>query len=138
MPNTGIQLQNSIINGLYREVAWYQHLKLKPRVIKQQTTNHEVLFFTNTRFSKKQFCENKCNGVDPSALSQLENACWNGMVFEILPDIIKSSSAKKDSYTWEVIPAKNFIEVKIGAVPYTVENSISLNPYLFLSIKNLN
>ena len=105
--------------------------------MKQETINHEVLLFTNTRFSKKEFCERNGDRADNSVSGQLQNACWNGLVFEILPDIIKSTP-QKPSYTWEVIAAENFIEVKIGSAPYSPESATAINPYWFLLAKNFN
>ncbi|MFI5186211.1 MAG: hypothetical protein ACHQF0_05770 [Chitinophagales bacterium] len=106
--------------------------------MKNRTIHHEVLLFTNTFFSKRQFCETNRNESSDSSCNQLQNACWNGLVFEILPDIIKQTSLKNLNYTWEVIPAENFIEIKIGAVPFTVSHKASINPYLFYSEKNFN
>lgn len=106
--------------------------------MKQKDANYEVLLFTHTRFSKKQFCEKNNNQVDNAGSGQLQNACWNGLVFEILPDMIKPSELKNPVYTWNVIAAENFIEIKIGAFPYSVEGADSLNPHLFFPERNLN
>jgi hypothetical protein len=70
--------------------------------------NYEILLFTATNFLKKRFC-GKVNCHQPDNFSeQLQEACWNGLVFEILPDIIEHSSAKMTPYVWEILPAKNF------------------------------
>jgi len=114
-----------------------QLLKSKPKDMKQETINYEVLLFTNTSFSKRQFCEKGDTHTGNPGDSQLQNACWNGLVFEILPDIIKSAP-NNPGYTWEVIAAENFIEVKIGAAPYSPQSSTSINPYWFLLAKNFN
>ncbi len=106
--------------------------------MKQKAINYEVLLFTNTRFSKKEFSEKNFDRVNMPDSCQLQNACWNGLVFEILPDIIQPASAKNPVYTWEVAAAENFIEVKIGTAPYSIEGATSLNPYLLLSKKNFN
>lgn len=105
--------------------------------MKQEIINHEVLLLTGTHFSKRQFCEKSRDRADDSYSSCLQDACWNGLVFEILPGF-KSPFEKNSGYTWEVVPAESFIEVKIGATPYDIERSISLNPHLFLSEKNIN
>lgn len=104
-----------------------------------QNTNHEVLVFTNTYFSKKQFCE-KGNDRKPneSFEDQLQRACWNGLVFEILPHFVEHPFQKHSVYTWEVIPGHHFIEVTMGEAPHSPEHSTSINPYLFLFRKNFS
>ena len=106
--------------------------------MKQKAINHEVLLLTRTSFSKKQFSPKNNNPADDFYCSNLQNACWNGFVFDILPDIIKSPSEKGSGHTWEVVPGENFVEAKIGTASYDVEKRMSLNPHLFLSKKNIN
>lgn len=102
------------------------------------STNHEVLLFMGTSFSKKQLCEKDCKQPDNSLTGQLQRACWNGLIFEILPDILDYPAQTSSIYTWEVTPAEHFIDVKIGAAPYSVEYGMSVNPYFFLLEKNFN
>ena len=106
--------------------------------MKQKAINHEVLLLTGTSFSKKQFSPKDNNRADHSYCNDLQNACWNGLVFDILPDIINPFSERNPGYTWEVVPAESFLEIKIGAAPYDVEKGMSLNPHLFLCKKNIN
>ncbi len=106
--------------------------------MKQKATNHEVLLCTGTTFSKSQFCDKDCQQQDNSLEAQLQRACWNGLIFEILPDIPEYPSQKNSSFIWEVIPAENFIDVKIGEAPYFIEYTMSVNPYFFLLEKNFN
>ena len=113
-------------------------IEIKTKIMKQKTINLEVMLLTGTSSSNKQFSEKNNNHADDSYSSRLQNACWNGLVFDIFPDIIKYPSRKNLSYTWEVVAAKSFIEAKIGSAPYDVEKGMSLNPHLFHSGKNIN
>jgi hypothetical protein len=79
--------------------------------MKQKATNHEVLLFTGTHFSNKQFCDKDRQPPDNSLKDQLQRACWNGFIFEILPGVREYPSQKNISFIWEVIPAENFIDV---------------------------
>jgi len=106
--------------------------------MKPNSTNHEVLLLTGTRFSKKQLCEKDSQQPEVSLTGQLQKACWNGLIFEILPDILEYAADKNGMYTWEVTAAEHFIDVKIGAAPYSVEYGMSVNPYFFLLEKNFN
>ena len=106
--------------------------------MKHKATNHEVLLFTGTHFSNKQFCDKDRQPTDNSLEDQLQRACWNGFIFEILPGILDHPAQKNISFIWEVIPAENFIDVRIGEAPYSIEYALSVNPYFFLLGKNFN
>ncbi len=106
--------------------------------MKQKAINYEVLLFTGSHFSKKQFCKSNDNPFNNSFEDKLQKACWNGLIFQILPEITDYPLQKNENYVWEVIPAENFVDVKIGAAPYSVENGVSVNPYFFLSEKEFN
>jgi hypothetical protein len=84
--------------------------------------------FTNTNFSKKQFNCGTYHPADDSSENLLRWACWSGLIFEILPDIFDHSSQEKNACIWTVIPAENFVDVKIGATPYLIECAMSIDP----------
>ena len=54
----------------------------------------EILLVTTTTFSKRQLCEtdvqDKNSQLTPA--EQLEAACWNGLVYELLPEIMQKRS----------------------------------------------
>ena len=106
--------------------------------MKLKAINHEVLFFTSTHFPKRKFYDKTGNCLDDSSEGQLPKTCWSGLILKILPDIPECWVKKDIRYTWEAIPAENFIEFKIGAAPFTIENARSVNPYFFLFEKNFN
>jgi hypothetical protein len=85
---------------------------------------------------KKTILRAGFSATNDSLTGQLQRACWNGLVFELLPDIVERLSPKSNCYTWEVTPAENFIDVKMGAVPYEVDYAMSVNPHCFLLEKN--
>jgi hypothetical protein len=106
------------------------------KIMKPQTINQEVLLFTTTSFSKKQFCEkdHMAGPADPS--EELQKACWSGMLFEILPDLLENSPVK--TFVWEVIPAETFIRIRSGSVPKGIESETSIDPYFFLPVTSFN
>lgn len=87
-----------------------------------QVTHHEVLLLTNTQFSRNQFGKKKsCEGPRGSVVQVLQRACWNGFVLQLLFDVLGHPSKKESMYTWEVIPAENFIQVRLGNTSRFVE-----------------
>ena len=60
----------------------------------------EILLLTDTTFSQRQLCENDAKD-DSSHLSEsekLEEACWTGLLDELLPEII----ANKKLHIWQI------------------------------------
>ena len=106
--------------------------------MKPTTINQEVLLFTGTSFSKRQLCEKDLtNGNEAAGSSeQLQKACWSGMLFEMLPDLLEISPVK--IFIWEVIPGETFIRVKSGTTSESIERETSIDPYFLLSVKNFN
>ena len=102
--------------------------------MKPQTTNYEIMLFTGTGFSNRKFSsrdDEKENGRQLSAIEQLEKACWDGMLYEMFPEIPGSFSAKCESFIWHIMSGKNFLRICIGPVPSIVENETSIDPYFY-------
>ena len=62
-------------------------------------TQQEILLMTGSNFFQHQLCE-KNEQERSSNMSQkekLEEACWNGMLDELLPGIIEKSSSDRKS-----------------------------------------
>ena len=103
---------------------------MKPSMISQ-----EVLLFTGTSFSKKEFC-----GLDPfnnrsgshSLVEALENACWTGMLYEMLPELSTCTLCDMKIFIWNILSAKHFILICQGTHPQPVTNETSVDPHLFL------
>lgn len=94
------------------------------------TTQQEILLVTGTSFSAAQW--EKKDGQDDSLTERqrLEEACWNGMLREILPEIYEKTSGTM--YLWKVKEGASFIELELGESPVTIESVSSIDPYAFL------
>ena len=102
--------------------------------MKATTTQQEVLLMTGTGFSARQCCEK--DESDHKGLvseqEQLEEACWNGLLPEILPEIFSSSSEDRPLYLWQIKEGNSFIELELGETPAEIKKESSINPYSFL------
>ena len=127
-----MQLQNSIINGLFVVVAWH-HEKIND-MKSTNTHHHEIVLFTGTSLTNKQLTntEQNSNGKKYSAVEELEKACWNGILYEMFPDILGSTYPKCKSFLWHVLAGKNFVYINIGATPVMADHETSIDPYFFL------
>ncbi len=96
-------------------------------------TNQEILLMTTT-LSGREFCEKNasCNSRASSAWDQLEEACWNGLLDELLPGIIGKTASGKKLFLKQVLQCRAFVEIELCDYPVHAENMHSVNPYLFL------
>jgi len=105
-----------------------------------KTTIQEVLLMTNTSFSKRLLCEmntqNKNN--HHSSVQQLEAACWNGLLNEMLPEIIPASSSDKKLFLWDIKMKKSYLRIIMGVRPVTIRSDFSVDPYIFFGNQKLN
>jgi len=106
--------------------------------MKPELINQEILLLTTSRFSRKQFCERDAQPGEPSrgiVSEQLEKACWNGLLRDILPDIIKSENKL---FLWQVENHESFLHISLGLQPPVMENFFTLYPDFFLRNRQMN
>ena len=104
--------------------------------MKQQATFHEILLFTGTEFSSRQFSRKDIYNNSENNLSlieELEKACWDGMLYEMFPEILGSFSNKCESFIWHIMNGKNFLSINIGPVPPVIDNETTIDPYFFMT-----
>lgn len=104
-----------------------------------KSTQQEILLFTNTTFSSRQWMDKgvaeKLNNMTP--LEKLEEACWNGLVHEVLPEICETPTDVKMTL-WEVNVANSFLDLKFSQFPEYVEKDFSIDPYIFIPVQVMN
>jgi hypothetical protein len=105
--------------------------------MEKTSTQQEILLLTGTNFSSRHSFE-KSND-DQNYLTekeQLEEACWNGLLKIMLPEICEEDSDKL--YMWQVWKTNSFIEIELAEVPEEKEKCFSIDPYSFLPEYNLS
>ena len=102
--------------------------------MKPETTYHEILLFNGNSFSQRQFCsrDENDNGRKLSPMEDLEKACWDGMLYEMFPEILGSFTAKCESFIWQVMSGKNYLRICLGPTPTVMKNETTIDPYFFL------
>src|SRR6266513_1191763 len=106
--------------------------------MKTNSTQQEILLMTGTHFSSRQWCEKNSPVQDHlTDKEQLQNACWNGLLQEMLPEICKPTAENKNLYLWQITEATSFIDLELGEVPGEIEKYHSINPYLSLPLQSL-
>jgi hypothetical protein len=108
--------------------------------MKPNSTQQEILLVTGTHFSSRQLCKNEdgTNSGKPVNNEQLEEACWNGILQEMLPEIFKAPANGEKLFLWQVREAQAFLEIELGDLPIEPDHSFSIDPYSFMHTKILN
>lgn len=103
------------------------------------TINQEILLMTATTFAQKEWAEKDAqHSKTTSPEEQLEEACWNGLLNEMLPGIIEKSSTGKDLLLWQIIHHRSFLEIDLCESPYAEDRFHSISPYVFLRVMFYN
>ena len=94
---------------------------------------------TASTFAHKEWCERDLqNNKRASTDEQLEEACWNGLLNELLPGIIVKSSTGKNLLLWQIIQYRSFLEIDLCESSLCTDHVHSMNPYLFLPVMICN
>jgi hypothetical protein len=95
----------------------------------------EVLLMTDTTFASGNLAEKK----DPRPQDQLteeermEEACWNGLLQTMLPEIaMKPAAGTGTLYLWQIKATARFLELELGEVPAKIDGHYSITPHSFL------
>ena len=102
------------------------------------STQQEILLITDSSFSSRQTYQKAGDTGQLSHKQQLEEACWNGMLQEMLPEICEPSSPHKKMIVWKIREALSFLELDLGEFPAGKEQQFSIDPYCFLAAKSFN
>ena len=99
----------------------------------------EILLVTGTTFSAGNWVGKEAD--PPGQLSEserLQEACWNGLIKTMLPEIWVDPPDGGTLYLWEVREAQSFLTLELSEVPLPIGPAHSITPDNFLSQQNLN
>lgn len=110
--------------------------------MKQHTPKQEILLLTDSSFAQRDLCENDSvednAGKGLSPIERLEEACWNGLLDEFINNTPARSNNGNKLFLWKMHVADAFLCVELSRAPSAIDHFHSLDPYLFLSLKNYN
>src|SRR4051794_11248466 len=105
---------------------------MKTDVIKQE------ILVVITAF-QKEFCKKKrSEGFRVQQGEQLEEACWNGLLHEILGGIIETPASAKKLCIWYIKQGKCLLEIELCDYPQLIDRNLSIEPRSFLPIISQN
>ena len=102
--------------------------------MKTHAAKQEILLVLNTTFAAKEWCIKDREGHNNyfSKEQQFKNACWNGVLRELLPEIFRKIPATKNLSMWQIQFCDAFLELELGEKPEAFEKELSINPYALL------
>lgn len=104
------------------------------------TLHQEILLMTGTFFSSRQCLQKNedDNQKYVAEAEQLQEACWNGQLREMLPEICEPFTGNRTLYLWQIRQNKSSLEIILGEAPDEIEREFSIDPHSFLLAQVLN
>ena len=108
--------------------------------MENNATQQEILLVTGTSFAARQACEKDDSGnAGPLTNNdRLQAACWNGLLPDMLPEILQKTENGQQLFLWQVYETTSFLELKLGNYEEDSEKELSIDPYLFMSTEIYN
>jgi hypothetical protein len=100
------------------------------------TTQQEILLITTSNLSQWQLCakENSETNCNLSAIEQLEAACWNGLLEELLPELLHRTACGGRLFIWHIRQGASFLQIQLSDTTVVMDNQFSLVPSFFLPL----
>ena len=105
------------------------------------TFQQELLVFTGSTFSQRELSGKPEPGDEKAGKSmkeQLKEACWNGLLPEMLPEVFQEPVVQRAVFLWDVYEGNSFLALQYGESAMSVEPIHSINPYSYLSVAGQN
>ncbi len=106
--------------------------------MKTNSTQQEILLMTKSSFAQKQWCKKEFDDANKNLTPEenIEEACANGLVQELLPEVFNNNNHKM--YLWQMHPGFSFLQLELGELPLAIQKEFSLDPHNFLSTIHYN
>ena len=99
------------------------------------TLQQEIMFLTGTTLSQRELSDRdgKNDGKDLSESEKLEKAFWEGLLDDVLPEIISN----KKLHIWQIGDTETSLQIELSEYP-SKQKQFSINPYYFLRTMRYN
>ena len=105
--------------------------------MEKKNIQQEILLITKSNLSKRNFSIRQEEKNQPcSAAEILEQACWNGMLEDLISEVLATSPDGKKLLLWQIQKANSFLHIDLCESPETVDYAKSVDPYFFMAYHN--
>jgi len=100
----------------------------------------EVLLVIGTTFSTSNWVDNddKTDARQYTEIERLEEACWNGLLKPMLPEVWIDPPNDGILYLWEVKQGESCLKLELSEILTSIDPRRSIAPLSFLSFRNDN
>jgi hypothetical protein len=100
----------------------------------------EVLLIAGTSFLAESLIKKDDDpaGRLPSEMEQLQEACWNGLLETMLPEVWIKPPNGGSLYLWDIKEAQHFLELVLSELPLPIDHRLSITPHCFLPLQSYN
>ena len=107
--------------------------------MKTQSIQQEILLITGTKFSSREWAEKNVENKNTfSETEQLEDACWNGLLYEMLPELVQKTTEGKNLFLWHIRHCRSFLGIELGESSPSIQPEFSIDPYFFVPGQVMN
>ena len=108
--------------------------------MKDNSTQQEVLIMTATGFASRQYNDRDTSDHSRNlpGKEKLKDACWNGLLNEMLPEVFLFKDPESVLYLWQVKEANQFLALEMSEYPKEVDRYLSIDPYQFMAVQEFN
>jgi hypothetical protein len=108
--------------------------------MKTNSIQQEILLITGTDFSSRQYAskDNTDNSKNIPENERLKEACWNGLLKEMLPEIFQHGAPADKLFLWQMREAMHFFSLEMGEGPTDIDFFFSIDPYCFMCTQDYN
>lgn len=105
-----------------------------------RSTQQEILLITGSGFASRQYSEkdNSENAKNLSHEEKLREACWNGMLKEMLPEVFFMSGDNAKLFLWQMREAHHLLALQMAESPAEIDQFNSIDPYCFMQTQGLS
>jgi hypothetical protein len=101
--------------------------------MKTGKTQQEIILVTTTTFSKREWCKTEATDKDRQThTEQLEEACWNGLLNDMLPEVMAQTASGKQLFLWHIRQGASFLKVELSEMPPQLEEHFSIDAAFFM------
>jgi hypothetical protein len=103
-------------------------------------TQQEIMLNVDAGFLAKDLCLKNDTGKPDTRTEKekIEEACWNGLLRDMMPDIFVRTDDNKDLTLWKVRQVDAVLELELANCPSVVDKYFSIHPTSFLTVQEEN
>ena len=105
-----------------------------------ESTQQEILLVTGSGFANRPYTE-KDSSESAKNLSQqdkFKEACWNGLLKDILPEVFALSNSSEKIFLWQMRECRHVLSLELASGPCEIVLHASIDPYCFSDVLPLN